>query len=78
MLGTSVKEAAMRILSASGVLIALLLLPGCATLQQYPAFGTDCGRLILFDRRGAHNVLPPAGRHMTAEPTATPDADPVR
>jgi hypothetical protein len=68
----------MRILSASAVLIALLLLPGCATWQQYPAFGTAYGQLILFDRRGAHNVLPPAGRHMTAQPSATPNADPVR
>ena len=68
----------MRILSASVVLIALLLLPGCATFQQYPAFGTTNGRLILFDRRGAHSVLPPAGRHLAAEPTATPDADPIR
>ena len=68
----------MRILSASAVLIALLLLPGCATLQQYPAFGTTYGRLILFDRRGAHSVLPPAGRHILAEPSATPDADPIR
>ena len=68
----------MRILSASAVLIALLLLPGCATLQQYPAFGTAYGRLILFDRRGVHNVLPPAGRHLPARPTATLDADPIR
>jgi len=68
----------MRILTTIVVLSAVVLLSGCATLQKYPAFGTlyGGGRLVLFDRQGAHNVLPPAGRSLTTRPT--PDADPVR
>jgi hypothetical protein len=67
----------MRILTAGVVLSALLLLPGCASLQKYPAFGTASGgRLILYDRRSAHNVLPPSNRYIEAEPT--PHAQPIR
>jgi hypothetical protein len=55
----------MRILTVSVVLSAAMLLSGCATLQVYqlyPAFGTlSGGRLLQYDRRGAHNVLPPPG-----------------
>ena len=68
----------MRMLTAGVLLTAVVLLPGCATLQKYPAFGTvSGGRLIFYDRRDAHNVLPPSGRYLTAEPMATPHAQPV-
>jgi hypothetical protein len=68
----------MRILRAIVVLSAVVLLSGCATLQKYPAFGTvGGGRLLFYDRQGAHNVLPPSGRYMTAQPKATPNAQPV-
>lgn len=68
----------MRLLTASVVLSALLLLPGCATLQKYPAFGTvSGGRLVLYDRRDAHNVLPPSNRYLTDEPTPAPHPQPV-
>ena len=60
----------MRILTAIVALTAVMILPGCATLQQYPAFGTvSGGRLVLYDRQGAHNVLPPSGRNLAAEPS---------
>ena len=69
----------MRILTVSVVLSAAMLLSGCATLQLYPAFGTQPGgRLVLYDRRGAHNVLPPSNRYLAAEPTPAPHAQPVR
>ena len=69
----------MRVLTASIVLTAVVFLPGCVTLQQYPAFGTiSGGRLVFYDRRGAHNVLPPADRHFTAEPSLPPHTQPVR
>ena len=71
----------MRILTVSVVLSAAMLLSGCATLQLYqlyPAFGTlGGGRLLLYDRRGAHNVLPPSDRYRSAEPTPAPHAQPV-
>ncbi len=52
----------MRILTAAVVFSALAFLSGCASLQSYPAFGTAAGgRLVTYDRRGAHNVLPPPG-----------------
>ena len=70
----------MRILTMVVVLSAVVVLSGCATMQKYPAFGTlyGGGRLVLFDRQGAHNVLPPTGRSLTPRPSPTPNADPVR
>jgi hypothetical protein len=72
----------MRILTVSVVLSASMLLSGCAALQLYqlyPAFGTQGGgRLLLYDRRGAHNVLPPSNRYFEAEPTPAPHAQPIR
>ena len=66
----------MRILTAAVVLATLALLSGCATLQQYPSFGTASGgRLVTYDRRGAHNVLPPP-HGIGTQPA--PDAHPVR
>jgi hypothetical protein len=69
----------MRILTASLVLGAVVFLSGCVTFQRYPAYGTvAAGRLVLWDRTGAHNVLPPSGRYHVAQPTPAPHADPVR
>jgi len=72
----------MRILMVSVVLSAAMLLSGCAALQLYqlyPAFGTQGGgRLLLFDRRGAHNVLPPSDTYRSAAPTPAPHAQPIR
>jgi len=68
----------MRILMAIVVLTAVVILPGCATLQKYPAFGTvGGGRLLFYDRQGAHNVLPPSGRYLAAEPSPTPHGHPA-
>ena len=69
----------MRILTAVVVLTTVVMLPGCATLQKYPAFGSlyGGGRTVLYDRQGAHNLLPPA-RSLTTQPSPTPYADPVR
>jgi hypothetical protein len=52
----------MRILMASISLTAVVLVSGCATVQKYPAFGTQAGagRLVLYDRQGAKNVFPPS------------------
>jgi hypothetical protein len=45
-------------------------------LQSYPSFGTAAGgRLVTYDRRGAHNVLPPPGGVGTQP---APDPHPVR
>jgi len=67
----------MRILTTIVVLSTVVLLSGCATLQKYPAFGTmSGGRLLFYDRQGAHNVLPPSDRYLSAEPS-TPYAHPV-
>ncbi len=54
----------MRIVMATVVLTALVFLSGCATFQRSPAFGTlyGGGQIVLFDRQGAHNVLPPSKR----------------
>ena len=87
----------MRILMVSAVLSAAMLLSGCATLQLYqlyPAFGTlGGGRLVLYDRRDAHNLLPPSSldrarddpervegsdRYRSAAPTPAPHAQRVR
>jgi hypothetical protein len=66
----------MRILTAAVVLSTLAFLSGCASLQSYPSFGTvGGGRLVTYDRRGAHNVLPPPGG-MTTQPAR--DAHPIR
>jgi hypothetical protein len=66
----------MRILTAAVVLSTLAFLSGCATLQQYPAYGTAAGgRLVTYERRGAHNLLPPPGV-LGTQPV--PDAHPVR
>jgi hypothetical protein len=66
----------MRILTAAVVLATLAFLPGCATLQSYPSFGTAAGgRLVTYDRRGAHNVLPPPGGIGTQP---APDPHPLR
>ena len=67
----------MRILTAAVVLSTLAFLPGCASLQSYPAFGTAAGgRLVTYERRGAHNLLPPPGGGIGTQPA--PDAHPVR
>jgi hypothetical protein len=51
----------MRVLMASISFTAVVFLSGCATLQKYPAFGNAAGgRLVLYDRQGAKNVLPPS------------------
>ena len=66
----------MRILTAAVVLSTLAFLSGCASLQSYPAFGTAAGgRLVTYERRGAHNLLPPPGGVGTQP---APDAHPVR
>jgi hypothetical protein len=68
----------MRITMVSVVLIAAVFVCGCASFQQYPAFGTTGGgRLVTYDRRGAHNVLPPPG-FLGAHPPQAPDAHPLR
>jgi len=59
----------MRVLMALVSLTAVVALSGCASVethsrfgQQYPAFGTKAGagQLVLFDRRGATNLVPPS------------------
>lgn len=68
----------MRLLTASVVLSAMVFVAGCATFQSYPAFGTGAGgQLIKYDRRDAHNVLPPADRYRSAAPMRVPHAQPV-
>ena len=78
----------MRMLTASITLGALVLLAGCTTLQQYPAFSTGSGRgpgagtvspshFVFFDRRDAHNVLPPSGALRTTKPGPVPNPQPV-
>ena len=49
----------MRILGAGVLCIIVALFCGCASLQRYPSFGTASGGgLVLYDRTGAHNLLP--------------------
>ena len=68
----------MRIVMASIVLIAAVSVCGCASLQAYPSFGTTGGgRLVTYDRRGAHNVLPPPG-FLGAQPPPPVDTHPLR
>ena len=78
----------MRMLTASITLGALVLLAGCTTLQQYPAFSTGSGRgpgagtvspshFVFFDRRDAHNVLPPSDALRATTPTPIPQSRPA-
>jgi hypothetical protein len=69
----------MRMLTASVVLTAVVLLQGCTTLQRYPSFGTSAGgRLIFYDRQGTRNLLPPSRSNLTTHPVSAPDADRIR
>ena len=68
----------MRMLTASVVLTAVVLCSGCTTLQRYPSFGSSsAGRLILFDRQGAPNLLPPSNSQLRAYPAQVPRAERV-
>lgn len=69
----------MRMLTASIALTVVVLLPGCTTFQEYPAFGTGSGRgqgsgtvshsrFVYWDRRNAPNLLPPSRPPVKAEP----------
>ena len=69
----------MRILAASAVLITVVLLSGCATTQKYPAFSAmPGGRLVLFDRQGANNLLPARESPSLNKPDPIPPNQPVR
>ena len=62
----------MRILMASVVVMSVLFLSGCATLQGNPAFGTlaGAGRYVEYDRQGARNFFPPS----SSEPVPVPQS----
>jgi hypothetical protein len=69
----------MRMLTASVVLTAVVLLPGCTTLQRYPSFGTSAGGgLIFYDRQGTRNLFPPSHSNLTTHPVSAPHADRIR
>ena len=75
----------MRMLTASVVLTAVVLCSGCTTLQRYPSFGPGSGgsnpatggRIILFDRQAAPNLLPPSNSQLRAYPAQVPRAERV-
>jgi hypothetical protein len=68
----------MRILTASVALTAVVLCSNCTTLQRYPSFGTASGgRLIMYDRQAAPNLLPPANGPLRAHPAQVLRADRV-
>ncbi len=68
----------MKILMASVVVTAVVLCSGCTTLQRYPSFGSSSGgRIILYDRQGAPNLLPPSHSQLRAHPAQLQQADRV-
>jgi hypothetical protein len=68
----------MRILGAGVVLITVVLFCGCASLQRYPSFGTAAGGgLVLYDRTGAHNLLPASGDRGFERPRLPETAQPI-
>jgi len=69
----------MRILTTVVVLAATMLFSSCATLQRNPSFGaTRSGQLILWDRSGAPNLLPPLSHDVPVHPEDAPHGDPIR
>ena len=68
----------MRILGAGVVLTIITVSCGCASLQRYPSFGTAAGgSLVLYDRTGAHNLLPMSYGRGLEKPSLPQTAQPT-